>query len=110
MKVTELLDRWQCQAGARRAAREYGVHLPLHDAARVLALASMYPGRTETQIITELLSIALDEVEAALPYVQGAQVVAEDDQGDPIYADAGLMPRFLELTRRYTQVLERETS
>jgi len=57
---------------------------------------------TEAQLITELLSAALDELEASLPYVKGAEVIAEDDQGDPIYADDGLAPRFHALTGKYT--------
>ena len=108
MKIHDLLTSWQETANAPLAAREFTVHLPLHDAARILALAEMYPGRTTTQIITELLSVALDEVEEALPYVQGNKVVAEDDYGDPIYEDIGATPRFVQLTHRYRQILEQE--
>lgn len=108
MRVRELLKGLQGTAAAPRAAREFTVRLPLHDAARLLALAEMYPGRTETQLITELLGTAIDELEAAFPYVQGNKVVAEDEQGDPIYEDQGLTPRFIALTRKHLRRLERE--
>lgn len=108
MKVYDLLKSLQGGAAERRAVREFTVRLPLHDAARLLALAEMYPGRTETQLIGELLSAAIDELEAAFPYVQGSAVVAEDDHGDPIYEDAGLTPRFIALTRKHLRTLERE--
>lgn len=108
MKLRELLTGWQANASERRAAREFRVRLPLHDAARLLALAEMYPGRSETQLISELLAVALDELEAAFPYVQGSAVVAEDEQGDPIYEDTGLTPCFLALTRKHLHALERE--
>lgn len=108
MKVRDLLKTLQHTASAPQAAREFTVRLPVQDAARLLALAEMYPGCTETQLITQLLSAAIDELEAAFPYVQGSAVVAEDDQGDPIYEDTGFTPRFLALTRKYLRELERE--
>src|SRR3569832_1238320 len=110
MKVRELLTRWQTGADERRALREFQVRLPLRDAARLLALAEMYPGRSEAQLVTELLSVALDELEAAFPYVQGSTVVAEDEQGDPIYEDTGLTPRILALTRKHLRALEQEAA
>jgi hypothetical protein len=78
------------------------------DAARLHALAEMFPGRTREQIITDLLSAALQEVAAVMPYVQGTKVISTDEQGDPIYEDAGLTPRFAELTRQYKKKLEAE--
>ncbi len=108
MKVRDLLRDWQQGASSRLTARDFHVQLPLHDAARVLALTELFPGRTETQLITELLSAALDELEAAFPYVPGQGVVSEDDHGDPIYEDSGLTPRFYRLTQRHVQALEQE--
>jgi hypothetical protein len=60
------------------------------------------------QIITDLLGVALQEVAAAMPYVPGTKVIATDDQGDPIYEDAGPTPRFMELTRRNQKKLKTE--
>lgn len=101
MKVDDLLKRWEQTAVEPHTEHQYAVRLNLHDAARLRALAEMYPGRSETELITELLSAALDEVEAALPYVQGRRIVAEDEFGDPMYEDIGPTPRFEELTRKY---------
>ena len=108
MRIRDLLQEWEQGAGSRLTARTYRVRLPLHDAARIRALAELYPGRTEEQLITELLSAALDELEAAFPYVQGERVVTEDEQGDPVYEDAGFTPRFYRLTQRHVRELERE--
>jgi hypothetical protein len=33
-------------------------------------------------------------------------VISRDDQGDPVYEDIGLTPRFVELTRKYKKSLE----
>ena len=108
MKWTELIESWRHGASSARTVSQYAVHLPLDDAARLHALSEMFPGRSPEQIITDLLGIALQEVAAAMPYVPGTKVIATDDQGDPIYEDAGPTPRFMELTRRNQNKLKTE--
>ncbi len=108
MKIRQLVESWEQSASERRTVSEYCARLPIHDAAKLAALAEMYPGRTERDIITDLLSAALDDLEAAFPYVQGQRVVAEDEQGDPIYEDVGIGPRFRDLTRKHLERLEKE--
>ena len=49
MDIKELLQTWEKFAGVQLAPHEYRVRLPLHDAARVAALAEMYPLKTETE-------------------------------------------------------------
>ncbi len=110
MRVRDLIKHWEETAADTMAAREFKFRLPVKEAARVMALAEIYQTRTVEQIITDLLSAALDEVEEALPYVQGSRIISEDDQGDPIYADAGPTPRFRELSERFARELRDETS
>lgn len=109
MKVKQLLEQWETSARVTLTARQYAIHLPVPDAARIAALAEMYPRMSEQQIITDLLTAALDEVAATLPYIQGEHVISEDDRGDPIYEDVGPTPRFHTLTRHHTRLLEQET-
>jgi hypothetical protein len=106
VRFKELLDAWQENAASARTTNEYAVHLTLDDAARLHALAEIFPGRTTEQLITDLLSAALLEVAAAMPYVPGSKVISTDEQGDPVYEDAGQTPRFTELTRKYRKQLE----
>lgn len=101
-----LLDNWQQKTPPVLTATEIAVRLPIDDAARLQALADLYPGRTSESIITDLLSVALRELEAAMPYVRGSKVISTDEQGDPIYEDAGPTPRFNELTRKYRKKLQ----
>ncbi|MDT0635541.1 type 1 pili tip component [Spectribacter hydrogenoxidans] len=109
MKVTELIEHWRAGDGEPRAAREYRLRLPVYDAAKVAALTELFPGLTEERILTDLLSAALDDLSASFAYVEGNDVVARDEEGDPIYADAGLTPRFHEAARRHADALKRET-
>jgi hypothetical protein len=108
VKFKELLDYWKQNASEARTARDYAVRLPIDDAARLHALAELFPGRTVEQLITDLLGVALQEVAAAMPYVAGAKVISTDEQGDPVYEDAGQTPRFAELTRKFKKKLESE--
>jgi hypothetical protein len=107
VKFKQLLENWQQSATGERTAVEYAVRLPLDDAARLHALVEMFPARTREQLITDLLSAALQEVAAAMPYVPGDKVISTDEQGDPVYEDAGPTPRFMELTRRNKKKLEK---
>jgi hypothetical protein len=103
MKYKELLDSWGETARPVKTAREYAVRLNVDDAARIHALADMFPGHSEEDILTDLLSVALQELEGAMPYRPGAKVISHDEQGDPIYEDVGLTPRFGELVKKYRQ-------
>jgi len=104
----KLLESWGETAAATRTAAEYAGRLPVDDAARLQALADMFPGRSMEQIITELLGAALQEIAAAMPYIAGHKVISTDEQGDPVYEDVGPMPRFMELARRHRRRLEAE--
>ena len=106
MKFKPLLERWIKEAPAPKTAQEYAMRLDLDDAARLHALAALFPGRQIEEFITDLLHAALDEVAAAMPYEPGPKVISRDDQGDPVYEDAGLTPRFVELSRKFKKTLE----
>lgn len=109
-QVKQLVSRWERAPDRRRTDHEYRVRLPLRDAARLAALREMFPGQSETDLITDLLRAALDDLEAALPYEAGGRVIGEDDYGDPIHEDVGYTPRFLSLSRRHLEELRRRKS
>jgi hypothetical protein len=105
LKFKALLDHWKKDPPPVRTAREYAMRLPLEDAARLHALAELFPGRTVETLVTDLLHAALDEIVAAMPYEAGPKIISRDDQGDPVYEDVGLTPRFAELTRKLKKSL-----
>ncbi len=106
MKFKPLLDRWRKQVSPARTAQEYAIRLNLDDAARLQALAELFPGQPIEEIIRDLLQASLDEIAAAMPYERGPKVISRDDHGDPVYEDVGLTPKFVELTRKYKKSLE----
>ena len=109
MKFKQLLDTWQQDIPAAKTAERYSIRLTLDDAARIAALAELHPGTAVEQIVSDLLTTALDELEAAIPYVAGERVIREDDHGDPIYEDAGLTPEFLAKVREHRKLLESQS-
>ncbi len=108
MSFKKLLESWRETAAAPRTVTEYSVRLPVDEAAQLHALVEMFPGRTAEQLVTDLLSAALQEIATAMPYVAGQKVISTDDQGDPVYEDVGPTPRFMELTRKNRKRLEAE--
>jgi hypothetical protein len=106
VKFKPLLDRWKKDAAPVRTVKEYPIRLELDDAARLHALAELFPGQPIEGIITDLLHAGLDEIAAAMPYERGSKVISRDDRGDPLYEDVGLTPRFVELTRKFKRKLE----
>jgi hypothetical protein len=106
VKFKPLLDRWKKTPAPAKTAQEYAVRLPLDDAARLQALAELFPAQSIEEMVTDLLGAGLDEIAAAMPYEKGPKVISRDDHGDPVYEDIGLTPRFVELTRKYKKNLQ----
>ncbi|MNT22439.1 hypothetical protein D3C72_1578210 [compost metagenome] len=103
MKIRELARHWEQNAKGRLSPTGHVLHLDVESAARLAALAEMYPKRRPEELLGELLGAALEELEASFPYIQGQHVIATDEEGDPLYEDIGPTPRFLALSRRYLQ-------
>lgn len=107
MNIKTLIKNWQEQSSSPVTDCAYAVFLPLYDAARIEALKDMFPEKTKQQIITELLSAALDETEEAFQYVKGDKVIAQDEYGDPMFEDAGLTATFIKLAGQYMEKMDK---
>lgn len=70
-KIKELLQLWETTASNQLTREEQSIRLPVEDAAKLQALAEMYPQRSVAEIITDLLSAALDDVESSMSHVNG---------------------------------------
>ncbi|MDY6841302.1 MAG: hypothetical protein SV429_07350 [Pseudomonadota bacterium] len=62
MKVTDLPKYWEQQKEPVEPGHEYNLRLPLEDAARVAALAELYPDRSESDILNDVIGAALDDL------------------------------------------------
>ena len=100
-RMQKLIKEWEQASRAEPMIKAVPIQLSVHDYARVRALTEIFPARQESQILSELVAAALDEIEEAFPYIQGETVIATDEFGDPIYSDEGLTHQFEVLTKRY---------
>lgn len=93
-----LLSQWEAKARQAQERSEVTLSLYRHDLVKIKALAQAY-GLDEATITEGLLHAALQEAEAAIPYVQGAEVI-RIEEGEPVYADAGKTPAFVAAEQR----------
>lgn len=108
MKVSELTKLWESAESGELADTYYNIQLPVEDVAKLAALLEIYPNRTHEQLLRDLISAALHDLEKSLPYIKGNKIIAEDELGDPIYEDAGLTPRFLSLSKKHLISLKKQ--
>jgi hypothetical protein len=108
MKASNLPDLWNTPDNSRVTSKQYSFRLPVHVAAKIEALCEMYPGKNRTQIVADLLTSALDEVEKSFPFVAGEKLCTVPDTGEDIFEDVGLAARFQALANKYYLELERE--
>ena len=120
MKVSSLHDIWDSPDNSRLTPKQFSFRLPVHIAAKVAALCEMYPRKTRTQIIADLLTSALDDLECALPMRAGDPISEEDahylrleaehnrEKYEPLFHMAGARATFRELANKHYQALEAE--
>lgn len=108
MKSSTLHNVWSAPDNTRLTSKQYSFRLPVHVAAKISALCEMYPSRTKTEIVGDLLSSAIDEFLAGLPYVQGKYVGTNPETGEEIHLDAGPEDMFWKLADKHYREIERE--
>ncbi len=107
MKAEDILSVWSAPDNSRLTAKQLSVRLPVHVAARVNALCDMYPNKSRTEIIGDLLSMALKEIEAAFPEHKGKQEGITPD-GDPYYEGLGPHSTYEQYANKHYKALEKE--
>ena len=110
MKVSELAQLWEGTAGGQLTKTRYNLRLSLEDAAKLEALAEMYPRRSMEHLLGDLISAALSDLEVSLPYIKGNKVIALDELGDPMFEDVGPTPRFLSLAKKHLDSLKQQSA
>ena len=66
METKHLLRAWVGPDNSRLMRNQTSMRLSVHVAAKISALCEMFPQRSKTQIINDLLSTALEELEQSL--------------------------------------------
>lgn len=120
MKTSHLHDVWSSPDNNRLVSKQFSFRLPVHIAAKIAALGEMYPQKNRTQIVADLLSAALDNLEENLPFYKGRSLEQDfqnhlayeaherHEEFIPIFQIAGPRARYRELVNTNYKALEKE--
>ena len=108
MKSSALHSVWSAPDNTRLTSKQYSFRLPVHVAAKIAALCEIYPSRTKTEIVGDLLSTAIDEFLAGLPNIEVGCVGKDPITGEEIHLDAGPIDIFWQIADKHYREIERE--
>lgn len=106
-KAAELHSFWSLPDNSRLTSKQYSFRLPVHVAAKIAALCDMYPQKSRTEIVGDLLSTAIEDLIKGMPSVNG-KLVHENQDGEKYYEDIGPRLQFWSLADKHYKALERE--
>jgi hypothetical protein len=107
-KAAELHSFWSLPDNSRLTSKQYSFRLPVHVAAKIAALCDLYPQKTRTEIVGDLLSTAIEDLVSGLPSVDGKILFIEPQTGEEIYEDIGPRAQYWTLADKHYKALERE--
>lgn len=107
-KAAELHSFWSLPDNSRLTSKQYSFRLPVHVAAKIAALCDLYPQKTRTEIVGDLLLTAIDDLISGMPYVEGEIVAIHPHTGEELYDDVGPKSQFWKLADKHYKELERE--
>jgi len=103
----DLTKIWNAPDHSKLTPKQISLRLPIQVSAKISALCDMYPRKTKTEIIGDLLATALDQLEDGL-YEEGKLLGAHPQTGEQIHEESGNYLKFNELTQKYLQEMETE--
>ncbi len=107
MKATDLSKVWGAPDNSRLTRKQQSFRLPVDVAAKLEALCELYPQRTKTEIVGDLLRVAIEEAYLGLPAEPGEQV-DEDSEHGAICEETGPRSQFRALANKHFRELEKE--
>lgn len=98
MAFSQLLQDWEKRSADNADMLPTSISMHETDQIKLQALSEMYQLPTN-EIAAHLLRVALETLEAEMPYIPGSRVIRVEE-GSEVYEDTGPMPRYLETQRR----------
>jgi hypothetical protein len=108
MKAADLAKVWSAPDNSRLTAKQQSFRLPTHVAAKLNALCDVFPNRTKTEIVGDLLASALEEVIEKLPVYPTPEKVGPGPDGEMLYHACGPLVDFQRFANKYFKELEKE--
>lgn len=109
MDPKDLVKVWDAPDNSKLTSKQWSIRLPIHVAAKINALCDMYPRKSKTEIIGDLLATALDQFSDALPAEDGEYIGLHPYTNEPMHEMVGPRGRFFELTQKYIKELESDS-
>jgi hypothetical protein len=106
MKTEDLIKVWDAPDNSKLTPKQMSIRLPLHVAASISALAEMFPKKTKTEIIGDLLATSIDQAVQALPGADDSYELQL--KNDPANIPPNEYERFNKLKKKYLEELEKE--
>jgi hypothetical protein len=107
-KASELHSFWSLPDNSRLTSKQYSFRLPVHVAAKIAALCDMYPQKSRTEIVGDLLSTAIEDLVKGMPSLDGKPLGADPETGEEIFEEIGPSAQFWNLADKHYKALERE--
>jgi len=109
MEPRDLVNRWHEEPKYPLTPKQISIRLPIDVAAKVAALCEVFPSRTKSEIIADLVAASVDQLVRELPSEKGDFLENESIPGRKrVFQDIGPKGRFLEGTARHLRQLEKE--
>lgn len=113
MEPKDLAKVWDAPDNTKLTPKQISLRLPILVSAKISSLCEMYPRKTKTEIIGDLLSTALDQFEIGLESIKGECIQrlphgSNNDSWELIFEDIGNLGRFWNLTEKHLRELENE--
>ena len=118
MKPKDLLKVWDIPDYGKLAPKQVSMRIPILMAAKIAALCELFPQKTKTEIIVDLISTSLEQLEEGMISEKGAFIDNEpsfSETGKPhkftynVFEDVGVKGRFNELTEKHLRSQEKES-
>ena len=108
MKASDLVASWTSHDNKRLTSKQVSIRLPVHIAARVFGLCDMFPGKTRTDIIADLLNASLEELEKTFTHRYSEDDEIDVIDGMAVYPDVGSYGDYARAVNKHYEELEKE--
>lgn len=108
MKNTKLYDQWRAMDDRRLASKPISLRLPVHVLARINAIAGMFPTKTRSEIMIDLLKAGLESFEDSMPPVYYDDEPFEVEPGHIVVSPVGPTAEYQKTANYHYEQLEAE--
>lgn len=108
METKDLITLWGAPDPPQLAPKQFSIRLPMLVSAKISAPCELYPNKTKTEIIGDLLTTALDQLARDFPVENGRALGEDPETGEIIYEEIGIRASFRRLAEKHLREIEKD--